>query len=98
MHRLILGTALVGAMLMAASLGSASGGPVDAAFIQERCVGCHDLARTCNKIGKKDLAAWEKSVSRMVDAHGANIVPATPAQVAAYLFEPSADLLKACGK
>ncbi|MGE4293124.1 MAG: hypothetical protein AB7E32_13060 [Desulfovibrio sp.] len=70
---------------------------VNAQFVVARCGHCHGLDKTCAKLGKKDQDAWLRTVKRMVEAHGTDIVPATANDVAAYLAGPDAALTELCG-
>jgi mono/diheme cytochrome c family protein len=69
---------------------------VDAAFIAERCVGCHGLDKTCRKLDRKDMAAWKRTVKRMVDVRNTDISPATVADVAAYLAGADEEMRRQC--
>ncbi len=36
-------------------------------LVFSKCTSCHSLKRVCRALGKKDLAAWQKTNKRMVD-------------------------------
>lgn len=65
-------------------------------LVQEKCVSCHGLAKTCTNLGK-DEAWWKITVDRMVK-RGADLDESQAEQITVYLAAPCDDFLKACGK
>lgn len=61
--------ALIVAALLTVTGLAVSGSTADdgSGLVYSKCVACHSLKRVCRNLGKKDLAAWAKTNSRMVD-------------------------------
>ena len=51
-------------------------------LFEERCSACHKLSRP---EGYGGTDPWQSSVGRMIDTHGAKIVPEDAAKIVAYL-------------
>lgn len=51
---------------MAGAQEKADASKMDAAFVTAKCNTCHNMERTCSKIGKKNAAQWERTIVRMV--------------------------------
>lgn len=50
------------------SFGLSVSGAVDGSdLVFAKCSACHSLKRVCRGLGKKDLAAWEKTNQRMAE-------------------------------
>ncbi|WP_319759229.1 hypothetical protein [Maridesulfovibrio sp.] len=59
---------MVAVLLTVFGLGlSVSGAEDGSAIVFAKCTGCHSLKRVCRALGKKDLAAWEKTNQRMAE-------------------------------
>lgn len=46
---------------------SAGGAADGSGLVLSKCSACHSLKRICRGLGKKDLAAWQKTNQRMAD-------------------------------
>ncbi|OQX22149.1 MAG: hypothetical protein BWK80_31270 [Desulfobacteraceae bacterium IS3] len=55
-----------------------------ASVIKTKCVGCHDIKRTCSEIGEADAKEWKKIVDRMKE-RGAKLDESEAAKVIEYL-------------
>lgn len=59
---------VVAALITISGLGlSVSGAEDGSGLVLTKCSSCHSLKRVCRGLGKKDLAAWEKTNQRMAD-------------------------------
>ncbi|WP_320008825.1 cytochrome c [Maridesulfovibrio sp.] len=59
---------VVAALISIAGFGlSVSGAEDGSGLVLAKCSSCHSMKRVCRNLGKKDLAAWEKTNQRMAD-------------------------------
>jgi len=59
---------IVAALFTISGLGLSVSRAVDGSdLVFNKCAACHSLKRICRGLGKKDLAAWEKTNQRMVE-------------------------------
>ncbi|WP_421902570.1 c-type cytochrome [Maridesulfovibrio sp.] len=59
---------IVAALFTISGLGlSVSGAADGSSLVFAKCTSCHSLKRVCRGLGKKDLAAWEKTNQRMAE-------------------------------
>ena len=99
MKRMILSVCALAALLFAVSFAAT---PASLALddntytVREKCSVCHGLDKICSNLGN-DEAWWGSTVARMA-GRGAAIEQAQVPVLAAFLANPSADMLKTCGK
>ncbi|SME89876.1 hypothetical protein [Desulfovibrio gilichinskyi] len=86
---LVAGTFLVSGALMASAQSNDGSG-----LTVTKCSSCHTLKRVCRSLGKKDLAAWQKTNERMVKK-GMTVTDAQLATINQYLVDakPGNDVL-----
>ncbi|TIH14036.1 hypothetical protein D0S45_13265 [Marinifilum sp. JC120] len=59
---------VVAALFTISGLGlSVSGAEDGSSLVFAKCGSCHSMKRVCRGLGKKDLAAWEKTNQRMAE-------------------------------
>ncbi|WP_319779248.1 hypothetical protein [Maridesulfovibrio sp.] len=59
---------IVAVLFTISGFGLSVSGAVDGSdLVFAKCSGCHSLKRVCRALGKKDLAAWEKTNQRMAE-------------------------------
>lgn len=62
----------------------------DSSLVVKKCSGCHSLKRVCRDLGKKDLAGWTETVTRMVSL-GANLDAKVVQELSATLADTKPD-------
>ena len=59
---------VVAALISISGFGlSVSGAEDGSSLVLAKCSSCHSLKRVCRGLGKKDLAAWEKTNQRLAE-------------------------------
>lgn len=65
------------------------------AIMETHCTACHHVTRICQKLGKKNLKGWRKTINNM-KIHGAQLTPSETEALAICLDRQSQDIKEFC--
>ena len=88
--KLLFSLFIAGTIMMTGVLATSAQARDTTGLVLAKCSSCHTMKRVCRGLGKKDLAAWERTNARMVKK-GMTVTDAELAIINKYLVGAKPD-------